>query len=138
MKVLGYTDEFYNINNKFKINVNKKNIEELKNSKIGHILSQKINSKYNKKNPETNKIIYKKLKNIPILRNIFAYNYKDFFEEFYYNNENDLNLNKFGLNINLKYKYGKEIKMYNDLKLKNNIDPEYIKRLDECINNLLK
>ena len=138
LKELGYTDEFCNINYDFKINVNKNNIEKLKNPDIGYIFSQTLSSKYKKKNPDKNKIIYQRLKNIPVLRNIFAYNYKDFFKDFYYNKENDLNLNKFGLNINIKYKYGKKIKMYNDLKEKNNKDPEYIKRLDECVNNLLK
>ena len=57
LKELGYTDEFYNINNKFKINVNKTNIIKINNTNIGYILSQKISSKY-KKDQETNKIIY--------------------------------------------------------------------------------
>ena len=135
---LGYSDIFCNINYTFKANVIKRNIIKLNKSNIGYILKQKISSKYSKKDRETNKIIYEKLKNIPVLRNIFAYNYKDFFKDFYYNNENNLNLNKFGLNINLKYKYGNKIKMYNDLKEANIKDPKYIKRLDECVNNLLK
>ena len=114
LKELGYRDIFCNINNDFKINVNKKNIEKLKNSNIGYILKQTLSSKYKKKNSDNNKIIYERLKNIPVLRNIFAYNYKDFFKDFYYNKENNLNLNKFGLNITINYKYGKKIKMYND------------------------
>ena len=135
--VLGYRDEFCNINYSFKTNVNKSNIEKLKISNIGYILNQKISKKY-KKDKERNKIIYEKVKNNPILSNIFSYNYKDFFKDFYYNKESSLNLNKFGLNINLKHKYGKEIKMYNDLKEKNIKDSEYIKRLAECVNNLLE
>ena len=134
---LGYRDIFLNINYSFKADLNKRNIIKIKNSNIGYILCQKISSKYKKK-PETNIIIYEKLKNIPILRNIFDYNYTDFFKDFYYNNENNLNLNKFGLNIDLKYKYGKKIKMYNDLKEANIKDPKYIKRLDEYVYNLIK
>ena len=130
---LGYIDEFCNINYRFKEKVNKRNIAKLKRSNIGYILCQKISPKY-KKNEDKNKIIYEKLKNIPVLRNIFSYNYTDFFKDFYYNKENNLNLNKFGLNINLKHKYGDSIKMYNDLKEENNKDPEYIKRLEECVN----
>ena len=134
---LGYREKFLNINYSFKTNVNKKNIVKLKISNIGYILSQKISTKY-KKYAERNKVIYETLKNNPILNNIFSYNYKDFFKDFYYNKESSLNLNKFGLNINLKNKYGKEIKMYNDLKEENNRDPLYIKRLEECVNNLLE
>ena len=135
--VLGYRDEFCNINYSFKTNVNKSNIEKLKISNIGYILNQNISTKY-QKDAESNKVIYEKLKNNPILCNIFSYNYKDFFKDFYYNKESSLNLNKFGLNINLKHKYGKEIKMYNDLKEENNKDPLYTKRLEECVNNLLE
>ena len=133
---LGYRDKFYNINYSLKTNVNKRNIEKLKISNIGYILSQKISLKY-KKDAKRNQIIYEKLKNNPILSNIFSYNYKDFFKDFYYNKESNLNLNKFGLNINLKHKYGTKIKMYNDLKEKNK-DSEYIKKLDECVNILIK
>ena len=137
--ILGYRDEFCNINYSFKTNVNKRNIEKLKISNIGHILSQNISTKYIK-DAKSNKAIYEKLKNNPILSNIFAYNYKDFFNDFYYSKESNLNLNKFGLNINLKHKYGKKIKIkkYNDLKEENIKDSEYIKRLDECAYNFLK
>ena len=90
------------------------------------------------KDAESNKVIYEKLKKNHILSHIFSYNYKDFFNDYYYNKESNLNLNKFGLNINLKHKYGKKIKIYNDLKEKNIKDSEYIKRLDECVYNFLK
>ena len=134
---LGYIDEFCNIDYSFKKDVMKSNITKLKSSNIGYILSQKISTKY-KKYAERNKVIYETLKNNPIVNNIFSYNYKDFFKDFYYNKESSLNLNKFGLNINLKHKYGKEIKMYSDLKEKNIKDSKYIKRLDECVYNFLK
>ena len=133
LEELGYEDKFCNINYSFKEKVNKRNIAKLKSTNIGYILRQKISKKYTK-NAETNIIIYEKLKNTPILRNIFSYNYRDFFKDFYYNKESNLNLNKFGININLKHKYGDSIKMYNDLKEKNNKDPEYIKKLDEYVN----
>ena len=109
----------------------------MKISNIGYILSQNISKKY-KKDAKSNKVNYEKLKNNPFLSDIFSYNYKDFFKDFYYNKESNLNLNKFGLNVNLKHKYGKKIEMYNDLKEKNIKDSEYIKRLDECINNILE
>ena len=135
--ILGYRDKFYNINYSFKTNVNKRNIEKLKILNIGYILSQNISTKY-KKDAESNKVIYEKLKKNHILSHIFSYNYKDFFNDYYYNKESNLNLNKFGLNINVKHKYGKKIKIYNDLKEKNIKDSEYIKILDEGVYNFLK
>ena len=124
------------INYTFKANSNKRSIEKLKNSYIGYILNQKISSKY-KMDAESNKVLYEKYKNIHVLHNIFCYRTKDFFEEFYYNKESNFNLNKFGLNINLKDKYREKLKTYNDLKDKYINDTEYIKRLDTCVSNFI-
>ena len=124
------------INYTFKTNSNKRSIAKLKNSYIGYILNQKISSKY-KMDAESNKVLYEKYKNIHVLHNIFCYRTKDFFEEFYYNKESLFNLNKFGLNINLKDKYREKLKTYNDLKDKNINDTEYIKRLDKCVSNFI-
>ena len=133
---MGFEDKFCNVNYTFKTNSNKRSIAKLKNSYIGYILNQKISPKY-KMDEESNKVLYEKYKNIHVLHNIFCYRTKDFFEEFYYNKESLFNLNKFGLNINLKDKYREKLKTYNDLKDKNINDTEYITRLDTCVSNFI-
>ena len=136
LRTLGYKEQFNQINYKFKKNVSKTNIDTLIKSNIGYILSQEISSKY-KKDKKHNIIIYKTLENKPILRNIFSYNYKDFFKNFYCSKESNINLNKFDSNINIDlYKFGEE--MYKDLKEKNINDPLYIQKLEEVVNNIFK
>ena len=140
LKILGYEDEFFKIDNGFKINVNKKNIEKLKELKIKDILSQKISKKYSKqKNKGKNKAICKNIENDPIIRNIFSYNYIQFFKDFYLNEESNIDLAIFGSDIKFDL-YEKEDKIYKykDLKQKFNSDPEYIDKLEKCKNNLIK
>ena len=138
LQKLGYKERFYKIKYSFKSKVTKKNLTELKASNVGYILSQEKSSKY-KKDKEENKVIYEHLKNFPILRKIFSYNYIDFFNNFYCKEDNYINLNEFDSSININinlYKYG--AKMYKDLKAKNINDPEYVQKLDEIINNIFK
>jgi len=140
LKILGYEDEFFKIDNDFKINVNKKNIEKLKELKIKDILSQKISKKYSKqKNKGKNKAICKNIENDPIIRYIFSYNYIEFFKNFYLNEESNIDLTIFGSDIKFDL-YEKEDKIYKykDLKQKYNSEPEYIDKLDECINKLIE
>ena len=110
LKTLGYKEQFNKINYKIKRKISKKYINDLKGKNIEYILKQKKSPKY-KKNKE-NEDIYEKLKNEPILKIIFSYNYKDFFNNFYCSKENNINLNKFDSNLNINidlYKYGAKI-----------------------------
>ena len=137
LKELGYQEQFYKIDYQFKKNVNKKNISNLKKLNIGNILSQNISQKYKWKNKEENKIIYQRIKNYPIIRNIISYNYMDLFKNIYCKNESKINLIIFGSDININL-YEKGAKMYKDLKNKYNKDSKYLKELNNCIINLLK
>lgn len=138
LKILGYIEQFYKIDYTLKRNASKKNINKLKEINIEYILTQKRSPKY-KKDKEDNKVIYEKLKNEPILRNIFSYKFKDFFYNFYCKEENNINLNKFDSNLNININLDKcEVKIYKDLKEKNINDPIYIKKLDQIVNNMFK
>ena len=138
IRILGYKEQFDKIDYSLKRNVSKKNINRLEEENIEYILTQKKSKKY-KNSKEENKDIYEKLKNEPILRNIFSYNYKEFFYNFYCNKETNINLNKFDSNLNVDInldKYG--AKIYKHLKEKNINDPMYIKKMDQIVKNMFK
>ena len=61
LKTFKYKEQFKDIEQKFKINSNNKNIAELQKKNIGEILNREISSKFKKINKDYNKILYKKI-----------------------------------------------------------------------------
>ena len=117
---------FQKINYKFKKTVNKMHILKLKNSTIGEIICQDISPKYTK-NTGKNKIIFEKIKNVPIIEDILSSKYLALFN-IYKEGKNDIKLKNITINL-----YDKKIEMFKDFVKKNNNDSKYITKINECI-----
>ena len=121
-----FEDKLFKLNNKYKINVNKKNDDSLKSKTLGQIIDYEISTKIKKVNNDNNKKIYKKIENDELLKEIFSIKYNHLFK-IYYNSKRIINLSKYELDINIINKYGlnkdiilsPKIKMFKDL-LENN------------------
>lgn len=135
LEKLKYIDKFYFLNYKYKHNVKKKFIDELKKQSIGEILCQEISPKYLTKSKYSNIECFLRIKNNPIIKLILSENYLDLFSV-YYNNIRTINLNKYGLSliINLPNK----IEMYHDLIKKSINNPLYIEAMNQCAKDYLQ
>ena len=138
LKAMGINEKFKNINYKYKSIVNKKYFSFLKNSTIGNILSQSISPKFKTKPDKINKIIYEKIIGNPIIKNFLNEKYFNLFQNIYYKNERNINMEKYGLKEIIKLT--NKIEMYKEFILKNkkifdeksNDGNKYIKTLEEC------
>lgn len=130
--ILNYKEKFLNLDYKFKSNVNKKTINNLKNSTIKDILCTKISCKYKMSEENHNMKIINLIKNNDVINSILSENYLSFFKNIYYKSCRTINLSIYGLNQIITL--SKNIKMYQDLINKNLINDEnYKKRLNECV-----
>lgn len=124
-------EEFLKIDYKFKKNINKDFLDELKTKKISDIICNDISSKY-KKDKNVNRIIYEKIKGNEIINNILNRNYLEPFD-IYYKSKKIINLEDDGSNKEIIL--SEKTKLYKDLLKEsiNNKDKDYIKNLNFCV-----
>ena len=134
LEILDYEDKFIKVNYKYKTRINKEYFTILKNSNIGEILIQDVSPKFKLQSKNYNKIIYEKVINNPIISKLLSQNYLNLFKTIYYKSERNINLENYGLNININLPKNK-VKMYKDLleKKNNKKSPEYITELNEFV-----
>ena len=133
LSLLNCGKKFLKLDYEFKKNVNKKNVEYLKEKKIKDIICNRISKKY--RNVEYyNKAIYEQIKDNTILNNMLSENYLTLFKKIYYKSQKIINLKEYGLDKNIVL--SKKVKMFNNLlNIKDNKDDDnyqYIKYLREC------
>ena len=125
---LGNKEQFLKIDYVYKKNVKNEFVSLLKETCIGDILKKEISSKYTKYNRNKNELIFKNvISEHPSLKNLFDKNY--------YQNERNINLNQYGLNVNIKLNE-KKVKLFDDL-LKKNIKSNLKMSVFEKPHNLL-
>ena len=118
--LFNYHKELKNLDQSFKINIKKSNLNEyLNKTTIGEIISNKISEKYTSIDDKINenKNIYEEIKHIPILKEILSQNYLTFFKKFYYFSDSYINLKDFGLNKTIIL--SKKVKNFNHLLINN-------------------
>ena len=125
LKVLYYHEKFYKLDYSYKKNVNKTHIDELKSLTIGELLCKEISSKYLKEKENNNIKLYKKVKDVPIIKELLSCKYLDLFH-LYMKKDNLISFGNITINLT-HYK----IKMYKDLVNKNINDPIYLEKLEE-------
>ena len=141
LNYINYNNEerFLNINSSFKKKINKKEREELKKKKLCDILKLDISTKYRNHSFDYNKNLYEKIEKMkenPIydaLIKLSNENYLYFFQNIYYKNERIINLNKYGIDVNIPLT--NKVKLCED-KIKSFKDKgeKYIKKYKKCIN----
>ena len=141
LNYINYNNEerFLNINSSFKKKINKKEREELKKKKLCDILKLNISKKYTNHSFDYNKNLYEKIEKMkenPIYEALIKLsneNYLYFFQNIYYKNERNINLNKYGIDITIPLT--NKVKLCEDkIKSFKDKDEEYIKKYKKCIN----
>ena len=138
LEFMEINQEFKRINYKDKSKVNKKQFSILKDSNIGDVLSLGISPKFKTMPNEINKKVYEESIKNPIIKNLLGEKYFNLFQDIYYINKRNINLEKYGLKqiIHLPNK----IEMYNEFiennrkkfNEKSNDGDEYANSLKEC------
>ena len=132
-------ERFLKIDPSFKKKINKKEREELKKKKLCDILKLDISTKFTNHSFDYNKNLYEKIEKMkenPIydaLIKLSNENYLYFFQNIYYKNERIINLNKYGIDVNIPL--NNKVKLCED-KIKSFKDKgeKYIKKYKKCIN----
>ena len=141
LNYINYNNEerFLNINSSFKKKINKKEREELKKKKLCDILKLDISTKFTNHSFDYNKNLYEKIEKMkenPIydaLIKLSNENYLYFFQNIYYKNERIINLNKYGIDVNIPL--NNKVKLCEDkIKSFKDKDEKYIKKYKKCIN----
>ena len=135
LDILDCEYKFLPINYKDKISIDIKYFSELKNSNIGEILKKDISPRYSIQPKDNNKNSFENLINKnSIINKLLSENYLNLFKNVYYKSERNINLSKYGININIKLAKNK-VKMFKDLleKKENKANAEYIKKLDKFV-----
>ena len=128
---LGYRKQFYKISHEDKI---KMNFSSLKDKNIGEILQKNVSPSFNKVNFDENKKTFEEIKDEPGVKDLLSENYLDLFINVYYKNKRNLNLSKYGKNINI-YLPNKKIKMFEDLLEKANKKDGNVNKIRENKSN---
>ena len=133
--VLDIKEEFFQLSYEFKKKIKNNYFCELKKKTLGDIICNKISPKY-KHDENENIILYKKLQNHEVLKNIFKMEYITFFKRYYMESKKCINLKVFGLEKEIILP--EKCKMYNDLiesikKSKDEDNENYIKSIKKCI-----
>ena len=113
LSCLGYDKKFYKLDYNLIKNINNSFFKELRNKKIGEIISWEISPKLTKKKKNSNYNLYQDIKNDPILNKIFSQSYFSFFKIFYYPSNRKINLKKYGSNKEISLP--ENVKMLKDL-----------------------
>ena len=135
LDILDCEYKFLPINYKDKISIDIKYFSELKNSNIGEILKKDISPRYSIQPKDNNKNSFENLINKnSIINKLLSENYLNLFKNVYYKSERNINLSKYGININIKLAKNR-VKMFKDLleKKENKANAEYIKKLDKFV-----
>ena len=133
--VLDIKEEFFQLSYEFKKKIKNNYFCELKKKTLGDIICNKISPKY-KHDENENIILYKKLQNHEVLKNIFKMEYITFFKRYYMESKKCINLKVFGLEKEIILP--EKCKMYNDLiesikKSKDEDNENYIESINKCI-----
>ena len=128
--------EFCPLKHKFMNNIQKNEVDSLKNKYIGEILRDNISPRYDSNNNINayNEVTCKS----NIIKKIFNKKYLDFFKDYYYNNKK-INLSEFGLDK--EFKLSNDIEFYEDL-IKNNKtnsfydDEKYRNKMEKIIKKI--
>ena len=134
LDIFDIEEKFKKIGFKYKANMNTKIFALLKNSNIEEILKQNITSKFRNHPSDYNKKIIENIINKnPIINKLLSQKYINLFIDVYYKSKRNINLNNYGLNINIILP--KNIKMYKNLLEKDDIKqcPEYIMKLNKFV-----
>lgn len=133
LEILGFKVKFYDINYNIKKITNKTNISLLKSLSISDILCQNISRKFRKtykQNKNINKIIFNKVINNDIIKDIVFQKYERLFKDVYLKNKKCININ--GQNIFLQ-----TVKTFEDL-LKKDKDFSTNRLYREKINEVIE
>ena len=139
LRSFGIREKFLKLDYKFKKDVNKKKVAELKKKNIGEIVSNKISTKY-KMDENTNSNLYEYLKTNEVLAKIFDINYMTLFKMYYMKKEKNADLRIFGIEkeISLSKKTETFHEFLEEEKSKSK-DEEYIRKIMKSLNkNYLK
>ena len=139
LRSFGIREKFLKLDYKFKKDVNKKKVAELKKKNIGEIVSNKISTKY-KMDENTNSNLYEYLKTNEVLAKIFDINYMTLFKMYYMKKEKTADLRIFGIEkeISLSKKTETFHEFLEEEKSKSK-DEEYIRKIMKSLNkNYLK
>ena len=131
--IFDYKEKFKKIAFKYKARINTKIFDLLKNSNIEEILKKDISSRFCNQPYDYNKKIVEKLISNPIINALFSQNYINLFTNVYFKSKRNINLNNYGLNMNIILP--KNVRMYKDLLEKTDIkqNPEYQMKLDKFV-----
>lgn len=101
--IFNYNQKLYKLDNAYKINLKKNNVESLKDQTIEYIISNKISEKYTTINDkaEANRKICEEIKNYKVLKKILSENYLVFFKKFYYKSNSSINLKDYDFDIDI-------------------------------------
>ena len=134
LEAFGFKDKFIKINYIYITKFNKTNFNSLKNISIINILEQNISPRFRTKNKKSNKNIIKKIITNPFVNKLLAESYINLFKNVYYKSERNINLKKYGLDIDIILPKDK-VKMFSDLIEKFNKveDHKYIERLKNYV-----
>lgn len=128
IKNFNYKDKFLELPYDFKGKITKINLESLKRKTLADIICHEISSRYSKHINNENSIIYKNIKDNDFNK-IFNYNIKDLYNNIYYKGLKNINLNYFGINKDKEIILSNNVKMLNDLLVKNSSEEEYVKKI---------
>jgi hypothetical protein len=120
----GINEKFVKIAYEEKRIVNNQNFEKLKEKCLYEILKMKITPKCSKYPENHNKILYDKVKELPVIKDILNLNYLYFFQNVYYKSERNIKLNIEGMNKTFILS-NKKLVLYNE-KLSGFSDEYYI------------
>lgn len=133
--ILGFKEQFININYEIKKNIKNEYVNKLKKTNIGEIFKQEITPKnkidYNKDKDKNKKVYEIVVKKSPVAEKILSDTYINVFRKFYF--KNNRNLNNYGLNVTLS----KNVETFEDFLNKKNIkdDYQYKEKIIEVVQN---
>lgn len=122
------------INYNYITHISPKIFSNLKKSSIKEIINQRISPKIKNHPTNNNGIVLEKIKNNPIINELLSQSYIHLFKNVYYKSQRFINLNDYGLNINIILP--KTVRMFKDLleKKNNKQNPTYIAKLKDYVN----
>ena len=109
----GIDEKFIKISYEEKRKVNKETFENLKTKCLYEILFMKITPKNSKSPEDHNKILYAKVKDLPIIKDILNLNYLYFFQNVYYKSERNIMLKIDGMDIPFNLS-DRKLELYNE------------------------
>lgn len=131
IKNFDHKDKFLELPYDFKGNITKINLEFLKNINLAEMICNEISSKYSKHKNNENILNYQKIKEKNKdneFINIFNINIKDLYKDIYCKGLKTINLSYLG--INKKIMLSNNVKMLDDLLVKNLTEKQYVEKIE--------